>query len=94
MTARLLLVSSLNLYLLADSLLISYLGNCQVDLNTELGLELCSRYLDVLLAETAEYLLLCSLVLNICESGILLNKSLDTCRYLSLIALSLSLYSH
>ena len=94
MTAGLLLVLALDLDLLADSLLVSYLRYCELNIYTELGLELGSCYFNVLLAETTQYLLLCILVLNICECRILFNESLHTCGDLSLVTLCLSLDCH
>ena len=79
MSAGLLLVASLDLDLLADSLLVCDLRNCQLDVNAELGLDLCCGHLDVLLAQTAEDLLLGAIVLRVSEGRILLSESLHTC---------------
>ena len=53
-TAGLLLVLALDLYLLADSLLVCDLGNCQVDVNAELAFQLSCGNFKVLLAQTAK----------------------------------------
>ena len=87
-------MSALNLNLFADSFLICNLRNREVYINAELAFEFSGSDFEVLFAETAENLFLCVIVLNIGKSGVLFDKSLHTCGNFSLIALSLSLYSH
>ena len=87
-------MSALYLYLLADSLLIGDLWYGQCNVNAELALQLSCCNFKMLLAETAEYLLLCAIVLSVCESRILLDKTLDACGDLGFVALSLCLYCH
>ena len=94
MSAGLLLMSALNLDLLADGLSVCNLRHAEVNLNSELVLELGYDNVKVLFAQTGEHLLAGLLVDDERNRGILFEKSEQARRDLLFVALLANLDCH
>ena len=93
-TARLLLMATLNLNGLANSFSVSHTRRSKLNVDTELALELRNDNVKVLLAETGENLLLCLVIHLKLDCRILFEKSVYTGNDLFLVALLAGLDSH
>ena len=93
-TACLLLIFALSLYLLADCFAVCDLRLCKFDICAEFCFQLCGGYLKMLFAEACEYHFRCERILLVGKCFILFKQLCYAARYLGFIALGLSLYSH